>query len=118
MHHVEHSYACAHGTVGKVHHDIHIWIYNTSFSVEFKTTSVKEGDNVHILSENNTSIGTATIMAGNKLHGNDLPAGLVKIAIKDISASVTSWPQIVSSFDEHHWMATKQTSYIYVIIFI
>ena len=71
-------------------------------TVEFKTTTVKEGKNVHILSESNTPIGTATIMAGHKLHGNDLPAGFVKIAIKNIniSTSVTPWPQIVSSFDD------------------
>ena len=130
MHHVKHSYACAHDRVGQVHHDHpqpHASEFTTLASVDdavkFKTTTVKEGNNVHILSKSNTSIGTATIMAGNKLQGNDLPAGFVKIAIKDISASVTPWPQIVSSFDDdevlvngsitgwqHHRMATKQTS--------
>ena len=107
MHHVEHSYARAHDTVGQVHHN-HSQPFTSGFTtlasvddtLEFKTTTVKEGNNVHILSESNTPIGTATIMAGNKLHGNDLPAGFVKIAIKDISASVTPWPQIVSSFDD------------------
>ena len=110
MHHIEHSYARAHhDAVGhvQVNHD-HLQpsgfttLAAVDNTVEFKTTTVKEGDNVHILSESNTPIGTATIMAGNKLHGNDLPVGFVKIAIKDIniSTSVTPWPQIVSSFDD------------------
>ena len=107
IHHIEHSYAHAHDTVGLVHHP---QPYTSGFTtlasvnntVEFKTTTVKEGDNVHLLSESNTPIGKATIMAGNKLHCNDLqlPAGFVKIAIKDISAGVTPWSQIVSSFDD------------------
>ena len=92
--------------MGQVHHD-HLQPYASGFTTlasvdntEFKTVSVKEGNSVHILTETNIPIGTATIMAGNKLHGNDLPAGFVKIAIQDISASVTPWPQIVSSFDD------------------
>lgn len=104
MHHVEHSYARAHDTMGQVHHP---QPYPSGFTTlasvdntELKTITVKEGDNVHLLSEGNIPIGKATIMAGNKLHGNDLPMGFVKIAIKDIGAGVTPWPQIVSSFDD------------------
>ena len=109
MHHVEHSYARAHHDIAG-HHDDYLQPYvsgsttltSTDNTVQFKTITVKEGNDVHILDQNNIPIGTATIMAGNKLHGNDLPAGFVKITIKDISTStsVTPWPQIVSSFDD------------------
>ena len=109
MHHVEHLYARAHHDIVR-HHDDHLQPYasgsttltSINNTVQFKTMTVKEGSDVNILDPNNIPIGTATIMAGNKLHDNNLPAGFVKIAIKDIntSTSVAPWPQIISSFDD------------------
>ena len=99
MHHVEHWYARAHHDIVE-HHDDHLRPYASGSTtltsidntLQFKTMTVKEGNDVYILNQNNIPICTAIIMAGNKLHGNNLPAGFAKIAINDISTSTSVIP--------------------------
>ena len=43
-----------------------------------QTTTVKEADDVHLLNDDNKTIGMATIIGRNKLHNNDLPSGFLK----------------------------------------
>ena len=76
-----------------------------------QTTTVKEGDDVHLLNGDNRTIGMGTIIGGNKLHNNDLPSAFVKIAVKEIITGTKPWLQIVSSFDNEFLVSGSITGW-------
>ena len=57
---------------------------------------VEIGGTVRLLSSSYERIGMALTMSGTVLHGQNLPAGYVKIAINAVDEYVVSWPTLKS----------------------
>ena len=75
---------------------------STSVGSEVSLTEAREnniveiGGTVRLLSSSYERIGTALTMSGTVLHGRDLPAGYVKVAINAVDENVVSWPTLKS----------------------
>ena len=75
---------------------------STSIGSEVSLTEAREnniveiGGTVRLLSLSYERIGTALTMSGTVLHGQDLPAGYVKVAINAVDENVVSWPTLKS----------------------
>jgi len=49
---------------------------------------------VNLLSAAYKTVGTAVTMSGTSLHGHELPAGYIKVAIQRIEPNIHSWPHL------------------------
>ena len=117
--HTDHSYACTSNELYidnvKEAHGFTTLATVSSKSIiatlGSQTTTVKEGDDVHLLNDDNRTIGMGTIIGGNKLHNNDLPSAFVKVAVKEIITGTKPWPQIVSFFDDEFLVSGSITGW-------